>query len=509
MSLISAADPAKPYRPDLVFALVVPVGTPIGGLKESLDSCLRGYGYTPEWIQMSGVLREFAAKRGIEVPDSPEDARIRDLQEIGDRYCAEADDDAAVVLGALVELGARRGAAGKPTDSPTAWILNSLKRDGEVAQLRQIYGDHVIVIGAQASRQTRKRVLTEKIAPKAPSKADEEIGATIEQLLAVDLDSDFGEFGQNILDTFPKADCFVRCGEDRTTEAEVTRLLDLLFGSPDASIPTVDEYGMYLATSVAARSPELGRKVGAAILQGDSVVALGANSHPVTPTESPHFDRSKLDLSRLALDTLKRLDSAGALAADAHSQLLSSADTYVQTLLSGELKGSEMAALTEFQVPVHAEMAALLDALKQGKSVVGSTVYVTAYPCHGCARHLLRVGLDVVYLDPYPKSRAAAMYGRDVADRFRPFTGVSPSRYLPWFSEGKRRSAADGSRIAWSHAHRSAAEPRVMLLEREVIERREAAAALRAPGAASVEEGELSEATDSLELSEATDSLDA
>lgn len=487
---------SKPYRPDLVFALVVPVGTPVQKLTESLDSGLRSYGYFPEWIRMSDVLREFATKEGIKVPDSPEDARVRTLQHLGDKYCSQAGDDAAVVLGALVDVGARRALEQSGSAPPKAWILNSLKRDGEVAQLRQIYGDHVIVIGAQASHQTRKRVLTEQIAPKAPSKADDEIDATIEQLLAVDLDSDDGEFGQNILDTFPMSDCFIRCEDDQKTETETMRLLDLLFANPEASIPTVDEYGMYLATAAAARSPELGRKVGAAVLAGDSVLALGANSHPITPTQSPHFDRSKLDLSRLALDTLQRLNRAEALSSDARLQLEENADTYVQSLLSGELKGSEMAALTEFQVPVHAEMTALLDALKQGKAVGDSTVYVTAYPCHGCARHILRVGLDVVYLDPYPKSRAAAMYGRDVADRFRPFAGIAPNRYLQWFSEGRRRSAADGSKITWTHADRSAAEPRVSLLERETIESREAAAVvLRAHGASSGEESGVSEAT--------------
>lgn len=479
---------AGPYRPDLVFALVIPVGTPTRRLFESLDSGLRSYGYDPEWIKMSDILRDFAPTVGISVPQAPEHDRIRVLQDLGDRYCAQARDDAAVALGALVEIGARRATLGTGEGRrPKAWILNSLKRDGEVAQLRQIYGDHVIIIGAQASRQTRKRTLLELIAPKAPSQPDDQIDLTIDQLLATDLDSNNGEYGQNILETFPMSDCFVRCDEEatftQTTESEVVRILDLLFSNPEASIPTVDEFGMYLATTAAARSPELGRKVGAAILCEDSVIALGANSHPVKPTQSPHFDRSKLDLSRLALDTLERLARAEALSSTAQSLLATNADAYVQSLLSGELKGSEMAALTEFQVPVHAEMAALLDAMKQGKSVTAGTIYVTAYPCHGCARHILRAGLDVVYLDPYPKSRAAAMYGRDVADRFSPLTGIAPGRYLQWFSEGMRRSAADGSKIVWGHAERLAAEPRVSLLERETLESREAAAALRVPGA--------------------------
>ena len=493
-----------PYRPDLVFALVVPVGTPTRRLFESLSSGLRTYGYDPQWIRLSDILRDFGQQIETPAPNGSEHVRIRALQDLGDKYCRQANDAAAVALGALVEIGARRAqnevSGGR---RPTAWILNSLKRDEEVYQLRQIYGDHLILIGAQASGQTRKRTLTEIIAPKTPSQSEDTIDLKIDELLAKDLDSDFGDFGQNILDTFPLSDCFVNCDEEyetsQRTESEVARILALLFSSPEASIPTVDEYGLYLATTAAARSPELGRKVGAAILCGDSVVALGANSHPMTPTEPPHYDRSKRDLSRLTLDTLERLVSADALTDEVKNHLTDNADDYVQGLLSGAFKGSELTALTEFQIPVHAEMTALLDALKQGKSVTDGTIYVTAYPCHGCARHILRAGLKVVYLDPYPKSRAAAMYGRDVADRFRPFTGIAPVRYLQWFSEGKRRSASDGSKVSWGHAERLGAEPRVTLLERETIEAREDAAALRAPSSVPSRESEtvrLTELTD-------------
>jgi deoxycytidylate deaminase len=433
---------------------------------------------------MSDTLKDSAAKRGISVPAHPENERVHTLQELGDEFCATANDAAAVAHGAIVEMGARR-AAKESSDGkqPTAWILNSLKRVQEVAQLQQIYGDHVIIIGAQASHQTRKRTLTEKISPKAPSKADDEVDAAIEKLLATDLDSDNRPFGQDILNTFPMSDCFVNCDETggtrHITEIGIARILDLLFSNPEASIPSVDEYGMYLATAAAARSPELGRKVGAAVLLGDSVVALGSNSHPMTPTQAPQVDRSKVDLNRLVLDTLERLAHADALSAEALDQLQDASDPYVLSLLSGVLKGSDVAALTEFQVPVHAEMAALLDALKQEKSVEGAVMYVTAYPCHGCARHILRAGLRVIYLDPYPKSRAAAMYGGDVADRFSPLTGVAPGRYLPWFSEGKRRSTADGTKIVWTHADRLAAEPRVVLIERETLLAREANAVLR------------------------------
>jgi deoxycytidylate deaminase len=480
---------AGPERPDLVFGLVIPVGTPVKGLRTALDSGLRSYGYTPEWIKMSDLLRAYAKKIGRKVPDGPENSRIEALMAIGDSFCEEAGDPAAVALDALFEIGTRRAkaAAGNEAVGPRAWILDSLKRDQEVLQLRQVYGDHAVVMSAQASSQTRKQTLSELISPKLPSMPEDETERLIEKLLARDLDSDTGPSGQNILKTFPMADCFIRCdsdaGTEPTTEDDVERVLDLLFGNPEARIPTNVEFGMYLATAVAARSPELGRKVGAAILDGASVSSLGANSHPLTPTQSPQSDRSKRDLSRLMLDTLRRLANAKLLDSDSLKELAENPDSYVESLLSGPMKGSQLASLTEFQVPVHAEMTALLDALAQGKQVSGQTIFVTAYPCHGCARHILRADLQVVYLDPYPKSRAAAMYGRDVADRFRAFTGVAPNRYLRWFSMSGPRAAADGSRIVWGHTERLTAEPLVTSLEPYVIARREEAAALRSPSA--------------------------
>lgn len=479
-------DGLGPYRPDLVFGLVIPVGTPTHRLRESLEAGLRSYGYTPEWIRMSDLLRRQSARVGIPVAEGTEALRIQSLMAIGDAFCEKVNDQAAVVLEAMVEIGGRRVAKPSPgADGPTAWILDSLKRDGEVLQLRHIYGDQAVILSLHASRQTRRQTLIELIAPKSPSVPDDETDREIDRLLARDLDSD-SAFGQNILDTYPMADCFLNCDQhpDGTwpVNNEVSRLLDLLFGSPSAAIPDVDEYGMYLATAAAARSPELGRKVGAAILKDESVVSLGSNTHPMTPTLSPDYDHSKIDLSRLVLDTIERLDAAGVLGGAEQERFARDKDQFVQALLDGALKGSQIADLTEFQVPVHAEMAALLDALAQGKTVSGGTIYVTAYPCHGCARHILRTQLEVVYLDPYPKSRAAAMYGRDVADRFRGLLGVAPRRYLPWFGTSTKRSAADGSRLPWGHTEKLAAEPRVTFLEREIVVQREKVAALRSVG---------------------------
>ena len=115
---------------------------------------------------------------------------------------------------------------------------------------------------------------------------------------------------------------------------------------------------------------------------------------------------------------------------------------------------SPIATLTEFSRAVHAEMDALLAAARQGVSPVGASLFVTTFPCHACARHVVVAGVrEVQYIEPYRKSRTiklhsdAATLSAEEAKRggkvlFRPFTGVAPRRYWQFFQ--KDREFKDG-----------------------------------------------------------------
>jgi cytidine deaminase len=68
----------------------------------------------------------------------------------------------------------------------------------------------------------------------------------------------------------------------------------------------------------------------------------------------------------------------------------------VQEIIIGkhpELKRSYIMNIIEFGRTVHAEMAALIDALRRGVNIKGSTLYVTTFPCHECARHIVAAGI--------------------------------------------------------------------------------------------------------------------
>lgn len=111
-----------------------------------------------------------------------------------------------------------------------------------------------------------------------------------------------------------------------------------------------------------------------------------------------------------------------------------------------------MGGLIEFSRAVHAEMDALLSAGRKGVTVVGAKLFVTTFPCHYCARHIVSAGVDEVqYIEPYPKSRALTLHNDSITSRaagwiapsiaesdkpkvlFRPFVGVAPRMYQKVF----------------------------------------------------------------------------
>ena len=66
----------------------------------------------------------------------------------------------------------------------------------------------------------------------------------------------------------------------------------------------------------------------------------------------------------------------------------------------GEETGDMLAVKNTFVV--HAELNAILNALQAGKSLVGTTMYVTLFPCNECAKAIIQAGIKkVVYLRMY------------------------------------------------------------------------------------------------------------
>ena len=107
-------------------------------------------------------------------------------------------------------------------------------------------------------------------------------------------------------------------------------------------------------------------------------------------------------------------------------------------------------------------------------------MYVTTFPCHNCAKHIIAAGLRrVVYLEPYPKSRARNLYGEEIVWEsvdgkeeegkvvFCALSGIAPRKYQQLFSMSERGAKKGTSLSAWE-AGRLALLPRYVMRNAEL-----------------------------------------
>ena len=303
--------------------------------------------------------------------------------------------------------------------------------------------------------------------PEASGQAEEEKPKTADEA-AEDGEVPQKIWGQNLRDTFHRADFFVDAREDVGLREALERVIAILFSDPFKT-PKKDEYGLFAAEGAARQSAELGRQVGAAIsTSAGDVVALGSNEVPkagggvywengeektecgIKEGDGREF-RNKVDTN----DRMKREIALEIIDELSGEDFLKDAGESQAPALLAALERTKLGDLIEFGRAVHAEMAALMDAARRGVSVKGCTLYTTTFPCHNCARHIVAAGIKrVVYVAPYAKSQAkelhidaidfAAANPREDAVQFEPFVGVAPRRYLDLF-EASKRKADDGT----------------------------------------------------------------
>lgn len=450
-------------RPELVIGLVTPVGTRTSDVASEVRTSLHEFGYRSTIIHLSENFPGDAPP-----PDELYDIRVRRLMTAGNDLCeanqATAGDQGRATMARLAVREIRRkrvllnkqdGAAGSTRElaersrDATAYVIHSLKRPHEVELLREVYGDHFFLLGAQESQTLRLADLRTR---PLSGESDEQRLATASELMRVDAD-DSAFYGQRINKTYPLADYFLSAGEPR-------RFFEVLFGQPVA--PTVDEYAMYVARAASGRSLAASRKVGAALVRDNSLIAIGYNDVPEgqTPDVLAGRDTSEMFKQANVRDTLELLDRAQLLAPG-----LNMTDAGVAALTA--LKGGQLMDVIEYQRAVHAEARCLDDALIRGISPVDGRLFVTTYPCHLCYKHILSARVaEVRYIEPYPKSRAEQMYPDSEHGELRPYEGTAPSKYNQLFVERAAfLSDADGKFVT---SNAKEAHPRLeMILDDE------------------------------------------
>jgi cytidine deaminase len=351
----------------------------------------------------------------------------------------------------------RAAVPGGNADTPIsrmAYIVDQIKRPEETALLRQVYRDGYIQISCHAPKEIRERRLANKIANSHPENAREENWrAEAAKLIGRDDSEEEETTGQRVREVFPMADVIVNATLESEMEKELNRFFEIFFGCPTRS-PSLDEYGMSLAFNAALRSIDMSRQIGAAIMStAGEILALGCNEVPKagggTYREGDTGDARDAVLGEDQNVRRKRLMIADAVFRLAKGGLLpdrfmkTSLEDVAKELIDDEgapLKDSLIMDGLEFGRMLHAEMCAISEAARIGISIKGQSLYVTAFPCHNCAKHIVGVGvLDVIYLQPYPKSHVPELYPdsidvdpmekHDSKVRFRQYIGIMPARF--------------------------------------------------------------------------------
>lgn len=457
---------------ELVIGIVSTVGTNSYEIKTCIIDCLNKFHYKSNLIKVSKhVLSKFVAN----LPDFSGDEykRISFFMDKGNEIREKTQDAAILMKGVAAYIfdNYRMDNEDEGPQPRNAYIIDSIKHPDEVEFLRNTYGEGFHLIGISDTYERRKKYLVERK------------GLSEENALII-LDRDNNEKeknGQHTGDVYQQADYFISAGDGPAeTQAHIFRLLDLLFGNPFIT-PTFEEYAMFRAYVASLRSADLSRQIGVVVTKDNEILAEGVNDCPrafgglywpiynakdgkyVDEIDGRDYkfkegyDSNKIQQQKIITNILRELDCP---------------DTDENV---AKIKSTGIGALTEFGRVVHGEMEALMMCARNGISTKSCSMYMTIFPCHNCAKHIIAAGIKkVVYIEPYPKSKALEFYTNEISQNeqdsekkviFIPFKGVGPHRFIDLFSMhsirwySRNRKNKDGYVIQWDRDKASLRNP--------------------------------------------------
>jgi deoxycytidylate deaminase len=461
---------------ELIFGLVGPIGADLGLVEDVLTERLKAHGYSSHLIRITDLMLRLEADAEI-VEDSyfeKCDSKIAYGNAVRKKFkknnvlAALAVEEIRSIRSELND--GERSPADDNADKPVpknAFIIRQLKRPEEVELLRQIYGRKFIQISAEMLKSKRIKSLTDKILRADHDKEESLAESCSRKLVERDENEIDQEYGQRLNEIFHKGDVFVGTNSKRQVDLTLHRFVDALFGRNDIS-PTKDEYGAYIAASAALRTVDMSRQVGAAIFTKEGeIISLGCNEVPKfgggtywDDDPAPHrdidngFEPNSNRKAKIAYNLIEKLYNQNLISTEKSLH-----DFFDEVLKNKEVKSAKVFDITEYGRMAHAEMSAILDASRLGRSTKNSTLFCTTFPCHNCAKHIVTAGISrVVYIEPYEKSQALSLHEDSISlnpedsDKviFEHFRGISPRRYRDIFEKG-RRSFKSGEAKQWYH----------------------------------------------------------
>lgn len=435
---------------ELVIALCGPIGSPLHDVSSAIKEALSNkYNYDCREIRLSQFIQKYAenAEGPSAIPRSPKVARVEKLIDFGDRMRGDLGVSVLAEL-AISQIRLDRQANGKDEQGRrfvarrVCHIINSIKNQAELDLLREVYREVLFVFGVFSPVSKRELNMLELGYPRGK----------IQALMERDAKGG-GDNGQTVGDTFPQSDFFLRMetNSNISLQTKVDRYLDLILGSKIIT-PTREESAMYAAASAASSSACLSRQVGAAVTdKNGEILSVGWNDVPKAFGGLYQFDREN---DAAGNDDLRCYNKGGKCYNDEEKKTLAEAliETLGDDLIDNKkfdaavkkiLTDKRLQGLIEFSRAIHAEMHAIINAMRIGGDKISrGKIFVTTYPCHGCARHIVASGIsEVYYIEPYRKSLALQLHSDALTEseadqdhvRILPFEGVAPSRYLSIF----------------------------------------------------------------------------
>lgn len=519
-----AAGPG-PAFPELVFGLVRPLGTDTTAVLDELRTQLSPGNYRVEHFTLSSLLPShpdpYSADRCIRLMNEGDEAR---------RAHGERDRSAhggeVMALRAIREIAERRRLLQQRGRDRIAWVLDGLMHPDEVRVLREVYGPRLFVVSCGSPQDQRVEALAHRLCRESgmPGHEAEQIALRlIHRNAGLDVRpppcSDDPSVPLAARPATPRAagpapvrrpddvhrvavekafelgDAFVRCDEPGTARRVVARLVQCVLSHPFHT-PTLDELGMAVAYQASLATASLARRVGAALLKDEQILAIGCNEVPKTGggvfhAESDPDEREFVlgsdpsDQIRVEIfaDTLRRLndvfelrlrpspsgpppDGAGGTATGAAGgttgtgpgerggPALGFREILDTALGSADVLKGKIFDVIEYGRAAHAEIVAITSAARRGIPVQDATLYCTTMPCHECTRAIVAAGIRrVVYVEPYAKSRGTVLLAHAVTDerrdgdrpgriRMELFSGIAHHRFADLFSWVDRKEDA-------------------------------------------------------------------
>jgi deoxycytidylate deaminase len=456
---------------ELIFAVVGHVGSGTSTVAQNLKNLLEVPGpkaYDVGILKARDVIVDWALKQGHEVPPATKRdlEAVRRLQDLGDLMRSEGDH-AAVAKGIVRNiqlLRAQKTGFEGPVTGPVppdgqrrAYIVDSIRHPAEIQLLRHIYQDAFIVIGVVCEEQRRLDRVVRKY---------EDAGVERAKRFMKRDEKATEKHGQRVSDAFHLSDFFL----DNTVERldaqgapredwdilqKLKRLIKIIDYS-EIVRPEIGETAMHHAYAAAMQSACLSRQVGAALVDAaGNIVSTGTNEVPQAGggvygedfnPDDKHDHRCafrQTGSTAYCSNTTEQIKIVEDLINDIPE--LNVLDPIRRNALKAEIRRGRVGDILEFSRAVHAEMDAVLSAGRSGTSTKATRLYVTTFPCHYCARHIVSAGIDKVeFIEPYPKSQALGLHADAIAVEptdwlppsegghkvlFTPFVGVSPRMF--------------------------------------------------------------------------------